>query len=68
VDGARDWQKNEGDYLPQWLQQTAVEIIRPVPPLDQVLELAKAAEVRRIGSMTNLSWTTPSGTATTCGY
>src|SRR5580693_6240842 len=26
VDGAREWQKNEGDYFPQWLQQTAVEI------------------------------------------
>ena len=63
VDGARDWQKNEGDYFPQWLQQTAVEIIRPVPPLDQVLEQAKAAEVKRIGPMTNLNWTTPSGTA-----
>jgi hypothetical protein len=63
MDGAHDWQKNEGDYFPQWLQQTAVELIKPVPPLDQVLEQAKAAEVRRIGPMTNLSWTTPSGTA-----
>lgn len=63
VDGLHDWQKNEGDYFPQWLQQTAIELIRPVPPLDQVLEQAKAAEVRRIGPMTHLSWTTPSGTA-----
>jgi hypothetical protein len=62
VDGARDWQKNEGDYFPEWLRLAAVEIIRPVPPLDQVLEQAKAAEVRRIGPMTNLNWTTPSGT------
>jgi hypothetical protein len=62
VDGAHDWQKNEGDYFPQWLQQTAVELIRPVPPLDQVLEQAKGAEMQRIGQMTNLNWTTPSGT------
>jgi hypothetical protein len=62
VDGAHDWQKNEGDYFPQWLQQTAEELIRPVPPLNEVLEQAERAEMRRIGSMTNLSWTTPSGT------
>src|SRR6202162_2970418 len=62
VDGTRNWQKNEGDYFPQWLQQTAVELIKPVPPLDQVLEQAKAADLRRIGPMTNLDWTTPSGT------
>src|SRR5271170_5868375 len=23
VDGARDWQKNEGDYFPEWLRETA---------------------------------------------
>jgi hypothetical protein len=63
VDGGHNWQKNEGDYFPEWLQETAIELIRPVPPLDQVLEQAKAADVRRIGSMTNLTWTTPSGTA-----
>ena len=62
VDGAHNWQKNEGDYFPQWLQQTAVELIRPVPPLNEVLEQAERAETRRIGPMTNLSWTTPSGT------
>jgi hypothetical protein len=63
VNGGHHWQKNDGDYFPQWLQQTAVELIRPVPPLDQVLEQAKGAEVRKIGPMTNLNWTTPSGTA-----
>lgn len=63
VDGARDWQKNEGSYFPQWLQQTAVELVKPVPPLDEVLEQAKSAEVRKIGPMSNLNWTTSSGTA-----
>jgi hypothetical protein len=62
VDDAHDWQKNEGDYFPQWLQQTAEELIRPIPPLKEVLEQAERAEIRRIGSMTNLNWTTPSGT------
>src|SRR4051794_33917782 len=62
VDGSHDWQKNEGNYFPQWLQQTAEELVRPVPPLKEVLEQAERAEVRRLGPMTNLSWTTPSGT------
>jgi hypothetical protein len=62
VDGSHDWQKNEGDYFPQWLQQTAEELIRPVSPIKEVLEHAERAEARRIGPMTNLSWTTTSGT------
>jgi hypothetical protein len=65
LDGAHVWQKNEGDYFPEWLQQTAIELIEPVPPLDQVLQQAKGAELRQIGPMTNLNWTTPSGTAET---
>jgi hypothetical protein len=65
LDGGRDWQKNEGDYFPEWRRRTAVEFIRPVPPLDRVLEEVKTAEVRRLGPMTNLSWTTASGTPET---
>ncbi len=41
----------------------AEELINPVPPLDQVLEQVKTAEVRRIGPMTNINWTTTTGTA-----
>jgi len=63
VDGSRDWQKNEGDYFPEWLRETAIELIRPVPALDQVLEQARKAERSQIGPMTNLNWTTPTGTA-----
>jgi hypothetical protein len=63
VDGARVWQKNEGDYFPEWLRETALELIRPVPPLEQVLDQVKSAEVRRMGPMTNVSWTTITGTA-----
>jgi len=63
VDGPNTWQKNEGDYFPQWLEQTALELICPIPTLEDVLLHAKDAEQRRIGPMTNLSWTTPSGTS-----
>ena len=63
TNGDREWQKNEGNYFPEWLREAAIELVKPVPPLDQVLEKAKESDIRRIGPMTNLSWETPSGTA-----
>jgi hypothetical protein len=63
VDGARDWQKNEGDYFPEWLRETAIELVKPVPPLDQVLEQVKTAEVGHMGPMTDIRWITTTGTA-----
>jgi hypothetical protein len=60
VDGA---QGNEGDYIPEWLRETAVELIKPVPPINQVLEQVKTADVRRLMGQTNIGWTTVSGTA-----
>ena len=63
VNGAQDWQKNEGEYLPEWLREIAVELIKPVPPLDEVLERVKEAEVRPMGPMTNINWITTTGTA-----
>jgi hypothetical protein len=63
VDGDRDWQKNDGDYFPEWLRQTTIELIKPVPPLDEVLEHAKSAEVRNLRnpihpaySQLNVNW------------
>jgi hypothetical protein len=47
VNGAHDWQKNEGDYSPEWLRETAIELIKPIPPLEEVIEHVKTAEVRR---------------------
>jgi hypothetical protein len=63
VDGSRDWQKNEGDFFPEWLREIALELIRPVPPLDQVLEQVNKAEVRPLMGQINISWTTTTGTA-----
>ncbi len=62
VDGTSDWQKNEGDFLPEWLRETAVEIVNPVPPLEQVLEQVKTAEVRRMMGQININWTAVTGT------
>jgi len=47
VDGAHDWQKNEGAYSPEWLRETAVELTKPAP-LKQVLDQVRTAEVRRM--------------------
>jgi Gram-negative bacterial TonB protein C-terminal len=63
VDGGRDWQKNEGDYFPEWLREIALELIRPVPPLEQVLDQVKIAEVRRMMGQVNIDWITNTGTA-----
>jgi len=38
MDGGHEWQKNEGDYFPEWLREVSVELVSPVPFLDQVLE------------------------------
>jgi hypothetical protein len=56
LNGGREWQKNEGDYFPEWLRETSVALIDPVPSLDQVLEQVKEAEVRRMAGSTYFSW------------
>jgi hypothetical protein len=63
VDGASDWQKNEGTYYPEWLREIALELIRPVPPLEDILEHVKKAEVRRMMGQINIDWITNTGTA-----
>jgi len=57
LNGGREWQKNEGDYFPEWLRETSVALIEPVPFLDRVLEQVKGAEVRRMAGSTYFSWT-----------
>ena len=57
VDGSRQWQKNEGDYFPDWLRELAEAIVRPVPlPMDVLLQRVKSAEVRHIMGQTNIDW------------
>jgi hypothetical protein len=63
MDGVKDWQKSEGDYFPEWLRETAVELINPVPPINEVLEKVKTAEVRHLMGQTNIGWVTNTGTA-----
>jgi hypothetical protein len=57
VNGGREWQKNEGEYFPEWLRETSVALIEPVPSLDQVLQHVKDAKKRRMAGSTYFSWT-----------
>lgn len=56
VDRANDWQKNDGDYFPEWLRELAQAIIEPVPSVDEVLNEAKGGEDRHIFGGTQVSW------------
>ncbi|HEY6375603.1 MAG TPA: hypothetical protein VIX90_08770 [Edaphobacter sp.] len=59
VDGAHQWQKNEGDYFPDWLRELAQAIVRPVPlSTDVLLQRVKTAEVKHmpIVKQTNIEW------------
>jgi hypothetical protein len=57
VNGGREWQKNDGEYFPEWLRETTVALIEPVPSLDQVLQQVKDAEKRSMAGSTYFTWT-----------
>jgi hypothetical protein len=57
VNGGREWQKNDGEYFPEWLRETTVALIEPVPSLDLVLQQVKDAEKRRMAGSTYFTWT-----------
>ena len=62
VDGATLWQRNEGDYLPEWLHAIAEKLIEPVTP--EELNRAKSAEVRSMFGTTYFQWTEMSSDGT----
>lgn len=73
IDGAHQWQKNDGDYFPEWLRELSQAIVRPVPLSTEVLlQRVKTAEVRHLSRQTNIDWklTTefPDGQSNSKGY
>jgi hypothetical protein len=60
VNGAKEWQKNEGDYFPEWLRETAVALVDPVPYLDQALKMVNEADVKTMFGNTYYAWMTMS--------
>jgi hypothetical protein len=57
MNGSREWQKNEGEYFPEWLREVSVALIEPVPSLDQVLKQVKDSDVKKFMGTTDISWT-----------
>lgn len=56
VDGDLRWQKNEGDYFPDWLRQTAVALVRPIPSLDEVISMVEESDTRKLMGNTYYQW------------
>jgi hypothetical protein len=54
--GGREWQKNEGDYFPEWLRELSVALIDPVPNLADVLKQIEEADVKKLFGATHYSW------------
>jgi hypothetical protein len=56
VDAASVWQKSQGGYFPEWLRETAVALVRPIPHLDQTLANVKDADIKRLVGSTYYQW------------
>jgi len=56
---ARGWPTRVA-YFPEWLQETATELIAPIPRLQDVLDQSKGAEVKdRMGTTYIVGWQQP---------
>lgn len=64
VNGQKEWQKNEGDYFPEWLRETSVALIEPVPSLEEVLRQIEEADVQSFMGTTHFSWSMMSSDGT----
>lgn len=62
INGQKRWQKTDGEYFPEWLRETAEELITPIPSLPEVLQQVKTAEKRQMMGQVNISWTQDTGT------
>jgi hypothetical protein len=60
VNGDQTWQKNDGGYFPEWLRETAVELIDPLPNLKEALDQVDGADVKHMFGTTYMQWMIPS--------
>jgi hypothetical protein len=58
-DGDRVWQKNEGDYLPGWLEQTADAFLHPLPAQSAALHGDSPEKMKSMFGSTYLNWEKP---------
>jgi hypothetical protein len=64
VNNGQVWQKNDGNYFPEWLRQMSIELIQPIPRLQEVLDQIKGAEVKDRMGTTYITWMIPSSDGT----
>jgi hypothetical protein len=57
VSASQEWQKNDGEYFPEWLRELAIELVNPVPDLPDVLKQVDEADVRSMAGSVYCSWT-----------
>jgi hypothetical protein len=62
VKGSNIWQKNDGDYFPDWLRETAVKLIDPLPrpELQEALSQIDGADIKHMMGSTYIEWMIPS--------
>jgi hypothetical protein len=55
--GDHRWEKNDGDYFPDWLRELVIAIVQPIPlSMDVLSKRIKTAEVRHLMGQTNINW------------
>ncbi len=55
--GDRRWEKNDGDYFPDWLRELVMAMVQPIPlPMDVLSKRLRTAEVRHLMGQTNINW------------
>ncbi len=59
VNGGKVWQKNEGDYMPDWLDEIARTILRPVPPESAAMKGITPDKTMAMGGEIYLNWEKP---------
>ena len=56
VNGSQTWQKNEGDYFPEWLYELAVALINPIPDIDKTVKDADDGDLKKLMGNTYFTW------------
>ena len=59
VNGGRVWQKNDGDYFPDWLREMAEALIQPLPRESAARKGIIPNDVKTLDGSTYLNWEQP---------
>jgi hypothetical protein len=59
VNGDRVWQKNEGDYMPEWLDSIARTFLHPLPPESAAMHGVPPELSKTMFGSTYLNWEKP---------